>query len=325
MKILITGGAGFIGYHLAKLLTSKGYFVDITDILNIDHFDEDLKKLLSKKNCNYIKCNILEKNEINNLSKDYDFIIHLAAIVGVENVISNSYGVLTQNQLMLFNILTFAKTQKQKPKFIFASTSEVYAGSQFLNNIEYPTKESTILSLPDLSLPRTSYMLSKIYGEAMCHSSNLNYLILRPHNIYGPRMGMKHVIPQLIKKIIHTKREGTLDLFSPDHTRTFCYVNYAVKKIALFIEKENWPTNAINLGVEKPEIKIKDLANLLLKIINRQDISINELENTPGSPSRRVPETSALDIYTGFTDIPSLEEGIIETYNWYRKKINSYE
>ena len=128
MKILITGGAGFIGYHLAKLLTLKGYFVEITDILNIDHFDEDLKKLLSKKNCNYIKCNILEKNEINNLSKDYDFIIHLAAIVGVENVISNSYGVLTQNQLMLFNILTFAKTQKQNPKFIFASTSEVYAG-----------------------------------------------------------------------------------------------------------------------------------------------------------------------------------------------------
>ena len=226
---------------------------------------------------------------------------------------------------MLFNILTFAKTQKQKPKFIFASTSEVYAGSQFLNNIEYPTKESTILSLPDLSLPRTSYMLSKIYGEAMCHSSNLNYLILRPHNIYGPRMGMKHVIPQLIKKIIHTKKEGTLDLFSPSHTRTFCYVKYAVNKIAMFIEKENWPTNPINLGVEKPEIKIKELANMLLKIMKRKDISIHELEDTPGSPSRRVPETSALNIYTGFTEIPSLEEGIIETYNWYSNEINNYE
>ena len=325
MKILITGGAGFIGYHLAKILTSKGNFVNITDILNIDDFDEDLKNILYKKNCNYIKCNILEKNEIDNLPKNYDLIIHLAAIVGVENVISNSYGVLTKNQLMLYNILTFAETQKQKPRFIFASTSEVYAGSQFLNNIEYPTKENTILSLPDLSLPRTSYMLSKIYGEAMCHASNLNYLILRPHNIYGPRMGMKHVIPQLIKKIIYTKEEGTLDLFSPDHTRTFCYVKYAVNKIALFIEKENWPTNAINLGVEKPEIKIRDLAKMLLKIMSRQDISIHELENTQGSPSRRVPETSALNINTEFTEIPSLEEGIIETYNWYRKEINSYD
>ena len=253
MKILITGGAGFIGYHLAKLLTSKSHIVNIT------------------------------------------------------------------------NILTFAKAQKQNPRFIFASTSEVYAGSQFLNNIEYPTKENTILSLPDLSLPRTSYMLSKIYGEAMCHSSNLNYLILRPHNIYGPRMGMKHVIPQLIKKIIHTKKGGTLDLYSPDHTRTFCYVKYAVNKILLFIEKENWPNNAINLGVEKPEIKIRELAKMLLKIMKRQDIRIHELENTPGSPSRRVPETSALNINTGFTQIPSLEEGIIETYNWYSKEINSYE
>ena len=325
MKILISGGAGFIGYHLAKLLIEKEYFVDITDILNIDDFDKDLKKLICKKNCNYIKCNILEKKEINNLPKNYDMIIHLAAIVGVENVISNSYAVLTNNQLMLFNILTFAKSQKQNPRFIFASTSEVYAGSQFLDNIEYPTKENTILSLPDLSLPRTSYMLSKIYGEAMCHSSNLNYLILRPHNIYGPRMGMKHVIPQLIKKIIKTKKGGTLDLFSPDHTRTFCYVKYAVNKIALFIEKENWPTNAINLGVEKPEIKIRELANMLLKIMKRQDVSIHELENTPGSPSRRVPETSELNIHTGFTEIPSLEEGIIETYNWYSKEINNYE
>ena len=303
MKILITGGAGFIGYHLAKLLTSKSHIVNITDILNVEEFDEDLKKLLSKKNCNYIKCNILEKNEINNLPKNYDLIIHLAAIVGVENVISNSYGVLSNNQLMLFNILTFAKAQKQNPRFIFASTSEVYAGSQFLNNIEYPT----------------------IYGEAMCHSSNLNYLILRPHNIYGPRMGMKHVIPQLIKKIIHTKKGGILDLYSPDHTRTFCYVKYAVNKILLFIEKENWPNNAINLGVEKPEIKIRELAKMLLKIMKRQDIRIHELENTPGSPSRRVPETSALNINTGFTQIPSLEEGIIETYNWYSKEINSYE
>ena len=55
----------------------------------------------------------------------------------------------------------------------------------------------------------------------------------------------------------------------------------------MFIEKENWPTNPINLGVEKPEIKIKELANMLLKIMKRKDISIHELEDTPGSPSRR--------------------------------------
>ena len=72
-----------------------------------------------QKNCNYIKCNILEENEIKNLPKNYDLIIHLAAIVGVENVISNSYGVLTKNQLMLFNIITFAKTHKTKTKVYF--------------------------------------------------------------------------------------------------------------------------------------------------------------------------------------------------------------
>ena len=109
-----------------------------------------------------------------------------------------------QNQKMLANIIDLAKKHSRKPKLIFASTSEVYAGAQFHERIKYPTSENTVLSLPDLSLPRTSYMLSKIYGEAMCHASGLDCIILRPHNIYGPRMGMKHVIPQLIKNFINS-------------------------------------------------------------------------------------------------------------------------
>ena len=316
MKILITGGAGFIGFHLASLLISQGHYVDLIDIIDKSNFDKELKLLIENKNCQYFKLNLLENKETQNLKKDYNFIIHLAAIVGVENVMSNSYGVLTYNQLMLSNIIEFAKSTNKKPKLIFTSTSEVYAGSQFLNKIIYPTPEDNILSLPDLSHPRTSYMLSKIYGEAMCHTSGLDYLILRPHNIYGPRMGMKHVIPQLIHKIINTEKKGKLDLYSPDHTRTFCYVTYAIEKIADFINSE-WSNGTFNLGVDEPEIKIRELASLLLKITNREDITLNELENTPGSPSRRVPDISRLNNKTKKSKIPSLTEGITQTYNWY--------
>ena len=318
MKVLITGGAGFIGFHLAKLLLEKEFIVDLTDILDENKFDIDLAKLLKKKNCNYIKSNLLEENQIKNLFNNYDLIIHLAAIVGVEQVISDSYSVLCNNQKMLANIINLAIKHSRKPRLIFASTSEVYAGSQFHERIKYPTSENTVLSLPELSLPRTSYMLSKIYGEAMCHASGLDCIILRPHNIYGPRMGMKHVIPQLIKKILSTPINGTLDIYSPDHSRTFCYVDYAVNKILGFIEKQTIGEKIFNLGVSDPEIKIKDLSKILLKISNRKDISINELENTPGSPSRRVPDTTKLNQQTKYIEIPTLYEGITNTFNWYK-------
>ena len=178
---------------------------------------------------------------------------------------------------------------------------------------------AVILTLPDLSSPRTSYMLSKIYGEAICHASNLDFLILRPHNIYGPRMGMKHVIPQLLKKILLTPENGTLDVFSPNHTRTFCYVTYAAEKILDLLEQPFKNKLVLNLGVSQEEIKIKELAKILTEVCERQDITINEVEDTLGSPSRRFPDTSKLINSTKNTKIPSLIEGITHTYNWYKK------
>ena len=319
MKLLITGGAGFIGFHLAKLFVSKNYQVDLTDVINHADMDHELIALINQKNCNYIKHDLLNSNQNKIFDNNYEFIIHLAAIVGVENVLSDSYGVLHKNSLMLSKVINIAQSQINKPKLIFASTSEVYAGSQSYQRIEYPTAENTILTLPDLSSPRTSYMLSKIYGEAMCHASNLNFLILRPHNIYGPRMGMKHVIPQLIKKILLTPKNGILEVFSPNHTRTFCYVSYAAKKILDLLEKPFTNKLVLNLGVSEEEIKIKELSKILLKVSNRNDITIKELENTQGSPSRRVPDTTNLINYTNNIKIPSLIEGITHTYNWYKE------
>jgi len=318
MKVLITGGAGFIGFHLAKILINNGFKVYLTDIIDPNNFDKELKVLISQNNCEYIECNLLNFNQIKKIKNNYDIIFHLAAIVGVENVISDSYGVLTKNQIMLSNIIDISKEQTKKPRLIFTSTSEVYAGSQFNKSITYPTPEDSLLILPDLSKPRTSYMLSKLYGEAMCQASGLDFLILRPHNIFGPRMGMKHVIPQLIKKILFTPKNGTLDIYSPNHTRTFCYVNYAVEKIYNLISSSNFEDKVLNLGISEPEIKIKELSKILLKVAKRNDIFINELENTEGSPSRRVPDTTKLINSSDHINIPSLIEGITKTFDWYK-------
>ena len=86
MKLLITGGAGFIGFHLAKLFVSKNYQVDLTDVIDPEDMDDELIALKNNPNCNYIKYDLLNSNQNNIFDDDYDFIIHLAAIVGVENV-----------------------------------------------------------------------------------------------------------------------------------------------------------------------------------------------------------------------------------------------
>ncbi len=321
MKILITGGAGFIGYHLAKKFLSTNHVIHLLDLINPENLDSDIQKLLKNKNYNYFQANMLENNFKNKIDKDYDFIIHLSAIVGVENVISDSFSVLKNNTLMLLNILDFLKLNKNSPRLIFASTSEVYAGSQKNGLISFPTKEDSLLVIPELSEPRTSYMLSKIYGEALCYACDFDCLIIRPHNIYGPRMGMKHVIPQLMKKIINAEKYSSLDVFSPKHTRTFCFVDYAVEKIKMLVEKTSWNKKVLNLGVENQEIEIKSLAKILLKVTGREDLSINELQDTMGSPSRRVPSTNLLTQETDTISVPTLEQGVIETYNWYKDKL----
>ena len=161
-------------------------------------------------------------------------------------------------------------------------------------------------------------MLSKIYGEAMCFASNIQSVILRPHNLFGPRMGMKHVIPQLIKKIQNTKNAGSLGVYSPTHKRTFCFIKDAVEQIKVIVLKKSLSDSEIfNLGTQKPEIRMIDLAKKLIKIMGREDIKLIKLEDTLGSPIRRCPSTIKLDAITNLQERTDLDLGLQETYKWY--------
>ena len=120
--------------------------------------------------------------------------------IGVTHVMEKPYSVLYDNIRMLGNIIDLARRQSNLLKFFYASTSEIYAGTLKHFNLSIPTPEETPLAITDLSHPRTSYMLSKIYGEAMCQQASIPFTIFRPHNIYGPRMGMAHVIPEQLRK-----------------------------------------------------------------------------------------------------------------------------
>ena len=318
MKILITGGAGFIGLHLANFLLKNNHKVDLLDNFSRVKLDDELTLLSENNQISIINADLKQNNILNQLDTDYDLIFHFAAILGVQNVLDQPYKVLDSNMLLTSNAIRIAKNQKSLNCFIFSSTSEVYAGSLENNLLEIPTPEDSLIVLSDNQKPRTSYMLSKIYGEAMCIHSSIPYLILRPHNIYGPRMGMSHVIPQLIEKAYKEINNGKLNVYSLEHTRTFCYVADAVEQMYALIMNTKSRNQVYNIGCQFPEITIEELSNKIVKLIGKK-LTLNSLGTIEGSPSRRCPDMSYTNAMTNYKNKVSIDEGLGFTYKWYKK------
>ena len=298
-KVLITGGAGFIGYHLSNRLLESYYQIDLLDNFSRGVNDTYLSDLAKNDRLNIININLLQSAPLDHLDNDYSYIYHLAAVIGVQHVMKAPYDVLTNNFTLLQNALGIAREQKKLERFVFASTSEVYAGTLNQFGLEFPTPESTPLAINDLHESRTSYMLSKIYGEAMCLHSGIPVMIVRPHNFYGPRMGLSHVIPELMKKVINSDN-GLVDVYSVDHKRTFCYIADAVDMIQSLAESDQTIEKSFNVGNDDEEITMGELAQKIINLIGK-DVVINSMPATPGSPERRFPNIINLKEAVSFT------------------------
>ena len=322
MKILITGAAGFLGLHLVNSLLEFNHNIFLIDNFMRGMKDNNFDDLISNQNVHFYNLNLTLDDSLEILDKDFDFIIHFAAILGVENVVKDNFKVLNENFLMTKNLLEFANLNKKLKRFIFTSTSEVYGGTLNFHGLKFPTPESTEIILPALNFPRTSYMLSKIYGEALCHASDLPVTIIRPHNIYGPRMGFSHVIPQIMMRASKTEINGDLVIYSPSHKREFCYVKDAIELILLLMKIESKDLLTVNLGNVGEEITMKNLSELILGIMDRRDINIIDGKNTEGSPERRIPDISQLNFLTNKQDRIPLIDGIQKTYLWYKRFID---
>jgi UDP-glucose 4-epimerase len=290
-KAVITGGAGFIGLHLARELVAAGWRVELIDLLN---------------------------GVAAELFLDAELVVHLAAIVGVSHVMRTPYDVLRNNVGLLEAALGAAAKSRKLRRFLFTSTSEVYAPAIAADLADIPTPESTQLVLGNPGDARGSYLLSKIYGEAMCLQSGLPVTIVRPHNIYGPRMGVAHVVPELMSRALKASEGGKLVVASPTHTRTFCYIDDAVVLMLALIDNDEAVGKTVNLGAQAPEIPIRALAETIIEVVGCDDSSLVPGPNTPGSPERRCPDVSLLTRLTGRSASTSLAEGLARTYDWYR-------
>lgn len=320
-KVLITGGAGFIGFYLAKHLVSKNYQIDLIDNLSRGVEDKDFENLIKNDNINFLKLDLLNTNydKLINIKNDYDYIYHLAAIVGVKHVSKTPYEVLSKNYDLLKNAIKISQFQKNLKKFIFASTSEVYSGTLASYGLKFPTNEKTPLTCSSLVEARSTYMLSKIYGEAMCFHSGLPITIVRPHNFYGPRMGLSHVIPELFKKLIELDSEG-LKVFSVNHSRSFCYIEDAVNMIHELGISPQTVNEVYNIGNDDEEIKIGDLAYKIINLV-KKGTKIITMPETEGSPKRRLPDIEKAKSIFKYKKKYNLDEGLKYTLEWYKNNV----
>lgn len=303
MKILITGGTGFIGSHLARHL-SKNNDVTICDNNFRGKVDEFVKDIP------YIECDLTKEDEYEKLGK-YDYVYHFAAINGTSNFYEMPYQVLEVNTLININFIKWCKKNSVK-KVLYTSSSEVYASTL---GKEIPTKENVVVSIGDVHNPRWSYAGSKILGELLFINSGLNFSIVRPHNVYGPRMGYNHVIPEVIKRVI--LEETPFKIYGGNQTRSFCYIDDAVIMLEKIMKSPLSDNKIINLGIND-EILISDLTYKIFSIL-KYDPKIINFNSKEGSVDRRCPNIDLLTNITNMSKFTSLEEGLSKTCEWYKK------
>jgi UDP-glucose 4-epimerase len=305
-----------------RLAETRDTHLVLVDQVNPSKSDEALKALVARPNVTFMRLDLTSPGCMDRIPSDVEIVFHGAAVLGVEQVLKSPDRVLQINALSTLNVFNFAKQLQSVRRVVFASTSEVYAGTLRHFGIPLPTPEHVPICIDDVTLPRTSYALSKIYGEAIAFawrsSDHLPVTVVRYHNVYGPRMGFRHVIPQTFVKIANST--GKIEVPSAGHTRAFCYIEDAVEATIRCWEAGGAEGKIINIGHSTEEISIFGLVQKIARVMGR-NIFIEQTTDTPGSPARRCPDTSKLKLLTGYVSRVSLDDGLAKTYSWYKERL----
>ena len=301
-------------------MIGRGDAVDLVDNFARARLDEDLADLQAAPAVRLLRLDLLDAASYAALDRDYDRVVHLAAVVGVAHVVESPQRTLRANASMTDHVLAWAQGLPRLGRLLFASTSEVYAGTIRTFGGPVPTPEEVPLTVADVADPRSAYAISKLYGEALCHHAGIPFTIVRPHNVYGPRMGLSHVIPELLERAHRTASGGALDVYSPDHRRTFCFIDDAVEILLRAVDAPGCAGETLNVGSSGPEISMEQLARLVVETVGKP-LVVRGLPATPGSPHRRCPDMARTARLTGRRAETALDEGLRRTYEWYRLRI----
>jgi UDP-glucuronate decarboxylase len=319
-RILVLGGAGFIGYHLASRLLAEGHTLTLVDDLSRGQADAALQALLVRPGVTFHRADLTRPGALDALDRgspdDWEQVYMLAAVVGVRNVERDPSRVIRVNTLALLNVLAWLPGRGET--LFFSSTSEAYAGGVSSGALPVPTPEDVPLSVPDPGAPRWAYAASKILGEAAvlheAHARKLRVVVGRFHNVYGPRMGADHVIPELSLRAI--RRENPFRLYGAEQRRAFCHVSDAVEAMVRLMAAEAAWGRVVNIGNDAEETRIGDLARLVLDTAGFAP-TVESVPAPPGSVDRRCPDLTRLRALTGFQPKVGLAAGVRDTFDWY--------
>ena len=316
MKILVTGVAGFIGFHLSKKLLNI-YYVYGIDNLN-SYSNTRLKKdrisiLKKNKNFKFYKLDLSNKKKINTIIKNakIKYIIHLAAQAGVRDSIHRPEIYFRSNLEGFFNILEISKENNVK-HLIFASTSSVYG-----ENNKFPFKESF-----NTDKPLSFYAATKKSNEIMAYSySNMFKLpctAIRFFTVYGP-FGRPDMALYKFTRSIFLKKE--IKIFNHGkHVRDFTYIDDAIEGTISIIKKpskKSIPFNIFNIGSGKP----KKLLNFLKEIEKNFKFKA-KIKNMPlqlGDVKKTHSDIQSLKKFSKFQPKTNIKDGIFKFINWYKE------
>jgi nucleoside-diphosphate-sugar epimerase len=257
---------------------------------------------------------LCDVEKLSQVLKEGDIVFNLAALNGTQNFYNMPLNVLRNTAVSAISIVeACAKARIQK--YIYFGSSESYAGAVQLGLTTVPTPETVPFVFPDPTNLRWSYGLSKSIGEVASYSlhkeAKIDFLICRVHNIYGPRMGLEHVIPDLITKFLN----GKLEIYGAEETRSFMYVADLVKIVDQIYRRVEYKNMVVNIG-NGSETKIRDLAEVLMQKLGISG-KLEVKAGVPGSVARRLPDLTLMNAHTYL--IPTnLSDGLDATISYYK-------
>jgi len=310
MKVLITGGAGFIGSHLCDKYTKEGHTV-----LCLDNFMSgnlmNIRHLLDCRNFKLIKGDIRDSDLLEKVMRDVDVIFHLAAQIHVDRSYVEPQLTYEINVMGTQNILEAARMYDTK-RVIYASTSEVYGSAQHV-----PINEKHPLNAPH------PYGASKIAADRMCQAYTQTYgmdiAIPRLFNTFGPRqrdVGYGGVISIFTRRVL----SNVPPIIYGDglQTRDFIYIDDAVRAYDLILKHKKPITEPVNFGSGK-ELTILDLANMIIDSCGKKgSIKPVHVESRIGEVERLIADATKAKDLLGWGPECGLEEGLKSFIQWYR-------
>jgi UDP-glucose 4-epimerase len=309
MRVLITGGAGFVGSHLAEAMLAHKHEVHVLDDLSTGSID-NIAHLKGKDGFNYVIDSVRNEPVTAELVDHVDVVVHLAAAVGVRLIVESPVHTIETNVHGTETVLKVAN--KKKKKVLLASTSEVYGKSD-----QVPFREDSDLVLGSTSKGRWSYACSKALDEFLAlayhKERRLPVVVFRLFNTVGPRQTGRYgmVIPTFVKRAL---QGHPLPVFGDGaQSRCFTYVGDVVDAILLLAENEAAVGRVFNIGNPTEEVTMRDLAK---RVIERTG-SRSEIHSIPYDEAyeegfedmrRRVPAIDRIRELTGWEPRTGLDE-----------------